>query len=344
MEIRNWSRKDSGTPIHGNRSRDCRPLLFGAMLCLTSASPSAAEEFNPGKAAQTVIRQIEKHHMSRPVIDDRVSKKWLDAFIIRLDPKRMYFLDADVREFQTFKNKLDDATRRGEFDFARRVRSRLQKRVDTAALWAKHFLIVKHGFSRDEEIELRYADFAVDAESLRERWRKRIKSELLAERLHGVDEEEARSLLRERYRRIAKQAREMGDVQLCDAYLNSLTDVIDPASAYYTPHSLDDFVGGLIARYSTGFALQQVNGDHRISYISPNFRDYHPAAELIGWNLLAVAKSDGTVYDVVEMPVAELSHLLCWGMGASEVIILELQHPTTLKRRSATALRVSSRR
>ena len=52
-------------------------------------------------------------HLTKPTINDEVSKKWCRNYLKALDPQKMYFEKADVEAFLTQDTKLDDFVREG---------------------------------------------------------------------------------------------------------------------------------------------------------------------------------------------------------------------------------------
>ena len=69
-----------------------------------------------------------------------MSARWLGVFLDRLDPKRMYFIEADEAEFRRDENRLGDLAKAGDFQFPRSVRQRYAKRVREAASYSAQSL------------------------------------------------------------------------------------------------------------------------------------------------------------------------------------------------------------
>src|SRR5690348_212659 len=71
--------------------------------------------------AKLVVQMIEREHISRHEVDDKVSGKLDDKFIKDLDPQKLYFYQRDIEDFNVSRSTLDDALRTGNIDFAYKV-------------------------------------------------------------------------------------------------------------------------------------------------------------------------------------------------------------------------------
>jgi carboxyl-terminal processing protease len=329
--------------------RTLAALVVAAPWALCSPQPSAGADepaFDPGAAMRAAVRVLEQGHIERKRLDDTLSARWLSEFLDRLDPKRMYFHERDAGEFRRFEAQLDDLAKRGDFGFPQAVRERYRQRVAEAALPAEEFLAAEHDFSLDEAYPLEFPGYAATSEELYERWRLRIKAELLIERRHGTDGTEAVEWLRARYRRIARQADEMTDERLCQIYLDSLATLYDPHCSYNSPTFLEWFDSTIrIRTYRLGLHVRQRAGELAIAYMPMGSYASPLSFGLIGWNLMAIRRIDGTILDLVEMHLEDYLTVVIsptGPLGTDAEVILELVQPTTGERMSLTRDRVLS--
>ncbi len=325
--------------------------LSGAALSLWLLAPvgsavAVEDAFDPCAAIRAAVAGLEKDHISHRPLDDELSRQWLQTFLDRLDPGRMYFRQSDVREFRRFEERLDDLAADGDFRFAQRVRKRYRQRTQEAATRAEELLAVEQDYSIDESLPLHYEDYAATGNALRERWRLQLKGELLIEKLHGRPLDEVQSQLAGRYRRIARQAREMNDERLCQIYLDSLASLYDAHTAYFSPTLLTSFSSWIrIRTYRPGLVFQPRAGRLTITSIDPSLRDRETERRLLTWQLLAVRRVDGTVLDVVEMHPDDFYDMIRWPTGPLESdteILLELFNPVTYERATVSWSRFGS--
>jgi len=322
--------------------------LAALLLCRIAASskcPAAEEESDPGMAVRAAAELLEEQHLTRKPLDDATSAEWLDAFLLRLDPRRMYFLREDYAEFSDFKTRLDDLARQGDFEFPRIVRTRYRQRVAEAAAQAEQLLAIEPDFGADDALPLSFQDYAGDRQELDERWRLRIKAQLLIEKLHEVDLADAAPLLRDRYRRIARQAAEMSDERLCQILLDALGSVYDPHSGFLSPTYISSFESTITLRtFHMGIRLQEHRGEYRIAWVNSSA---NAPASWLGWHLTAIVGADGSVHDLVEMhreDVYDMIRSALGPLGAVTDVTLELLNPVTFERKTVTWSRFVSKR
>ena len=125
----------------------------------------------------------------------------------------------------------------------------------------------------------------------------------------------------------------MSDKRLCDMYVDSLAKVCDPHSSYQL---LGAMVFEHIPSCSAGLRFREAHGRILLGEISSPLNEAEARA-VVGWELLAIRRSDGCVYDVVEMPLYEVIDAFQSIFGPlkkDERVILELLDPVTLQRRS----------
>ena len=130
-----------------------RPLVLIAVLALMAVivgaqAPVAQPEDQ--ETAKVVVDLLERGHMARPVINDKISVQWCDNFIKELDPGKYYFLKADVDEFKKEEKSLDDQIRDGNIDFAKKVFARFLERQDERYKTSLELLKEKRDFTVDE--------------------------------------------------------------------------------------------------------------------------------------------------------------------------------------------------
>lgn len=325
------------------------PLVVASFMLaqLPTAQIFAAEaSFSPAATIQRAVEILEEAHVSGQPLNDELSSKWFQAYFDRLDPRRMYFLQTDLAEFRPFEKSLDDVAKQGRFEFPKLVRQRYRIRVKQAATWAEEFLVHEQEYTKDEELPLGDPGFATDDNQLRERWRLRIKGELLIEKLHGVPLQEVTDRLRSRYCRIAQQAEDMTDELLCNIYLNALTASYDPHSSYLSPDTIRMFSESASRyHYSLGMTLERRRGRYLIGSILVPVSNPLLMEQIVGWELTAIRTADGVTIDLVELPSDELINMTHWAdgpLGGNEVVILELLHPVTLERQSLVWTRFKS--
>ncbi|TWT48324.1 carboxy terminal-processing peptidase [Botrimarina hoheduenensis] len=240
--------------LGGRRPLGGRSLLGGIAvaiaalaLCVAPVSPAAARPENPSaqdrQIALAVRLLMERRHLSRHPIDDEMSARCLDAFIETLDPWKLYFYQSDVDEFSRNRDRLDELFRRGDISFAHQVFTRYLSRVEERVATATQLVGAEHDFTIDETMvsDRDATNYPATPEEAFERWRKRIKFDLLVQLADEVDLEEAREKIGKRYDSVRKRWNQTTSDELLELYLTAMTAGFDPHSSYMSPSTLENF-------------------------------------------------------------------------------------------------------
>jgi carboxyl-terminal processing protease len=274
----------------------------------------AADLAGPSPYDRVVTRQItklmEQEHLTKHPLDDEISQRFMDQYLKALDPSKMYFLQADIDEFRQKRNDLDDLVKEGDTEFAFEVFDRYLQRVKERLVDIDELLAMDHDFTVDEEmvIDPDAATYAHDAAEARDKWRKRIKFDLLMQKEDKVEDKEARDKLTRRYRSRAKQWERFKREQVMEIYLTSLTTSFDPHTSYMGPHTLAEFeIDMSLKLEGIGALLQYEDGYTVVKEIVPG-----GPADLDGRikpkdTILGVGQGEGgEIEDVVEMNLTDV--------------------------------------
>lgn len=219
-----------------------------SLVLLPAASPTAearpsAPTVTERQIAKTVMFYLERQHLSRHAVDDEMSARCLDSLLKSLDPLKLFFMQSDVEEFSAQKNNLDDMLKKGDITAAYQIFDRFLQRVDERIVVALQQVDAPHDFTTDEEMirDRDAAKYATTLDEANEKWRMRVKYDLLREIVDKVEENEAKDKLRRRYGSIRKRWEGTNRDELLEIYLTSMTSSFDPHSSYMSPSTLENF-------------------------------------------------------------------------------------------------------
>jgi carboxyl-terminal processing protease len=215
-------------------------LAIGAAGAIAKPTqPSAADR----QITFAVATLMERTHLTGQMLDDTISERCLDTFVKELDPLKLFFYQSDIDEFKRRKTLLDDAFKRGDIRFAYEVFDRFLTRVDERVELAVEQLDKPHDFSVDEAMirDPEAATFAKSPEEAAEKWRQRVKFDLMKETTDDVPMDEAVKKLRKRYLSIRNSWQQTNNEELLERYLSAMTTGFDPHSSYMAPSTLDNF-------------------------------------------------------------------------------------------------------
>ncbi len=279
-------------------------------------SPAAGAKPGPNDRQITlaVRSYLEREHFTRHPIDDEIAHRWFDIFLEALDPMKVYFLQGDVDAFTQKRDSLDEFVKRGDVSFAYEVYNRFLERVDARLPLIEKLIATPQDFTKPESIvidrdDTKWAASEAEAEDL---WRKRIKYDLLVQKMEKTPPEEAKDKLIRRYRSFAKRMHQMTADELLETYLSSLTSSLDPHTSFMSPGTLENFeIGMRLQLDGIGASLKGEDGYTTVAELVPG-----GAADKDGRlqkkdRVVGVGQGgEGEIVDVVDMNLNEVVKLI----------------------------------
>lgn len=227
-------------------------IAFGLIVAVSVAffgyGPFAEAELKPTteldrRVARQVCNMLHQLHISQHEVDDKMSARLHGEFLKFFDPMKMFFLASDIAEFDKSRTLHDDNLAMGDLSFAFNVYNRFVERLAVRTQWALEFAKAEHDFSTDDEVILDRdaAQYAKSDEEAKERWRRRIKYEILTLIVNGETENDARERIQKRYRNLKIRWDQVDTAELEEMFLSSLANAYDPHSTYMGAPTLKNF-------------------------------------------------------------------------------------------------------
>jgi carboxyl-terminal processing protease len=311
------------------------------LVCLIVGTTLVAEPqvaLTAGDSAQVarlVAESIEANHISQAAIDDSISAKLIEEYIKQLDPQKLYFLAADVEGFRKYRNELDDLVKAGNLEFATLVFDAYLARLKVQIELAHRLIDAPHDFTVDESMPIDAKDipWAKTPEELDDRWRKRIKYDLLMTRLEKTpavaskappglvppkkpegpakNEEEGRTRLHKRYRTIYDTIRKTEYDEVVEMFLTALCTAFDPHSSYMSPRTRNEFQIAMgLSLEGIGAALKVEDGYTVVAQIVPGGAAATDGRLKVNDKIVAVGNNSADFVDVVEMKLSKVVDMI----------------------------------
>ncbi len=310
--------KSIGLSLYGPRRAVVVGMLAVVIGLTGLAAPVAAEPTGPTQSerhiALAVSSLLRREHLTKHAIDDEISQRCETIFLKMLDPWKLYFYQSDIDAFDKYKNDLDDMVKRGDVSFAYLVFKTFLARIDERVKMVEELLSSEHDFAADEEmsIDKEAMAWSKTPQEARERWRKRIKYDLLLLKADKTEGQAALDKLRQRYRSFAKRMHQTDNDELLEMFLTSFTSAFDPHTTYMSPASVENFeIAMKLELEGIGASLQSIDGYTVVNKIVPG-----GAADKDGRlkpedKIVAVGQDEqGESVDVVDMKLSEVVKLI----------------------------------
>jgi len=274
------------------------------------------------------VELLKRHHYSKPPLDDARSVIIYDSYIKLLDPARSYFTAADIAEFDKWKTQFDDFLKSGNLDpgftIYKRYLDRVKQRLDFA-LAELNKGVDKIDFNAKETllIDRKDAPWMKDQAELDDLWRKRVKDEVLRQKIAGKEPKQIQETLTKRYKNQLARLDQTRAEDIFQAYINTFAQSYDPHTNYLSPDNAENFdINMSLSLEGIGAVLQSDNDQVKIVRLVPagpaaKTKQVAPADKIIG-----VAQGNKEMVDVVGWRLDEVVKLIRGPKGS--VVRLEI--------------------
>ena len=279
-------------------------------------------------ASLNIVELLKRHHYSKPPLDDARSVIIYDSYIKLLDPSRSYFTAADIAEFDKWKTQFDDFLKSGNlepgFTIYKRYLDRVKQRLDYA-LGELNKGVDKIDFSVKEDllVDRKDAPWMKNQAELDELWRKRVKDEVLRQKISGKELKQVQETLIKRYKNQLARLDQTRAEDIFQAYINTFAQSYDPHTNYLSPDNAENFdINMSLSLEGIGAVLQSDNDQVKIVRLVPagpaaKTKQVAPADKIIG-----VAQGNKEMVDVVGWRLDEVVKLIRGPKGS--VVRLEI--------------------
>lgn len=295
-----------------------RATLLAAAFAFLCSSASAGEKVvltpEDGTTAKMVASMVSSRHINHPEIDDALSEKLMNRYIEIWDPQKLYFLQSDIADFSVEKTSLDDKILKGDVSFASTVFERFRLRMGDRASKIGLVIDAEHDFTVEEDMVKDPDDitWASDEAELDERWRKRIKFDLLMLKMDETDLVEARKRLHTRYHTNQVFLDQTEAHEVLELYLSSMTHCLDPHSSYMSPQTLADFeIDMKLKLEGIGARLKYEDGYTKVEEVIDGGAAHADGRLVKGDKIIGVSSDAVKDYvDVVEMKLTKVVEMI----------------------------------
>jgi carboxyl-terminal processing protease len=288
-------------------------LLLAMSVPMAWADPTGPTT-NDQQVAKVVTMLLRRQHLLRHPLDAEISQRALKSFLKTLDPWKLYFNQSDIDEFMKSKDDLSEQVKKGDLNFAYTVFKTYLKRVDERVQLTDELLAMKHDFTVDEEMvtDKDAAEYAKTPADAKEKWRKRIKYDLLMLKVEKTEGKEALDKLQKRYHSYSKRMHQTDNDELLEMYLTAMTTSLDPHTDYMSPFTLDNFEKSMSLKLEgIGAALQSVDGTTVVNKLIPGGAAEKDGRLKIEDQIVGVGQGENAeIVDTVDMKLTDVVKLI----------------------------------
>ncbi|TDU42931.1 carboxyl-terminal processing protease [Gelidibacter sediminis] len=165
--------------------RNYKILLLALMLAFASCSFTTKTFDDPDKdklLMQLITYVLGEGHFSPKDINDEFSEHVFKSYLDQIDPFKRYFYASDIKEFEAYRDKIDDQLKNHDLAFFNLTHQRLLQRIEESKAIYQDVLSNPFDFSVEEEINTEYKtlEYVKSKKEMRERWRTQLKFSTIA--------------------------------------------------------------------------------------------------------------------------------------------------------------------
>lgn len=307
-------------------------LMAGALFAADELAPTVRDR----SIAQNFSRILEVRHISQKKIDVGVSQRSFDLLMKSIDPMKIYFTQDDIDAFRAkYRNSYALMVKKGDLTPAFAIYNKFLERVDQRCALAQKILEEPLDFTVDEEIvrDKDLLEFPKTDEEILDRWRKRIKFEILSLEADKKDEEKKRAArekngeanqadeapdpwaneapverLRRRYVSFQKRMHQTSNDDILEIALVAVANDYDPHTTYFSPKSFEDFnIQMSLNLEGIGATLGWEDGYTQVKEIVKNSPAEKQGELKVSDRIIGVGQGDeGPLDDVVDMKLRDV--------------------------------------
>ena len=217
--------------------------MAGADATAESAAPALSPQPDQSSVDQAVAYVLTHYHYSREPLDPALSAKIFDEYLKELDGGHDYFIKADIDSFAGYRGGLAASIKKGDLSQAFTMYTLFRQRFDERMAFATGLLDKQPDLKSDETLTVGDSPeaWAADRQQLDERWRKRIKNEVIDLMLDGNDWPKTAKLLKRRYSTLAEGMAKISSDDVFNTYMNAYAKALDPHTEYFAPVEYQQF-------------------------------------------------------------------------------------------------------
>ena len=253
-------------------------------------------------------------HFTFRDVNDELSKRSLGLFIKALDPGKLYFLQSDIERFEAkYALTIDNSVLAANCEFIDDVFGTYSQRFAERQKGINAAITATHDFKIDEfmDVDQKSLPWAKSDEELTDRWRKRVKFQILGIRETITDKKKIQDKMNKRMALVRKRQKETSSDEVMGIFLNAFASALDPHSDYMGPDALEDFrINTRLSLEGIGAVLRSEDGFTTIQSMVTGGAASKSGLVKKNDKIIAVAQGKAAAVDVVDMDLRDVVKLI----------------------------------
>lgn len=230
-------------------------LLVLAAMFACKASPAnqpmkrvdGSNDLQPD-AQQSVVCQyiatiISEHNYKKVPLNDSLSEVVFKRYVKALDENHNYLLASDIKDFDKYKDVIDDDLKSGNLSDVFYMFNVYQKRYNDRIKYSlaqldKNFDFNGHDSFTFDRDSLPYYASEDEANKV---WTERVEYDLLNLKMANADLAKDKETLKKRYQSLLSQSNKLNNQDVFQIFMDAFTNAVDPHTNYFNPANAANF-------------------------------------------------------------------------------------------------------
>jgi carboxyl-terminal processing protease len=280
---------------------------------LVEGIPNIKPDEQQSLVCKEIVALIENYNYKKITLNDSISSVVLDKYIKALDPYRSYFLASDIKDFEQFRNTLDDSFRLGDLSAPFYIFNVYSKRYNETLDYAIAHIKDKYDFNQNDTyvFDREKMPWVASTSALNDIWKKRVKYELINLDIAGSTAAKNVETLTKRYQNLKSQSAKLNNQDVFQIIMDAFTETIDPHTNYFNPDNAEKFNEDMARSFEgIGARLRMENDVLKIDEIIAGGPAFKSKLLNAGDRIVAVAQATGDFEDItgwrIESAVAKI--------------------------------------
>lgn len=305
-------------------------------------------EFDAGRnrlIGYMLSQQLQRQHFSRKPFDKQMSKAAYALYLKQLDPRKQFLLAEDVRQLDTFAEKIDEELSDGRILLPDAGMALLNRRAGEVEKLVDQLLDA--GFDHDRidylQTDSEKINHPANAEELRDHWRRSLKLEVIDSYLEEIEQENKKreaakkplvqpenaeidkqlwtaavEKVRKKTHRFLDRLQQTERQEHYNRYFDTIAKSFDPHTSYMPPTSKEDFdihMRGTLE--GIGALLREDDGQIKVVNIIPGSPAEAQGQLQAEDAIVSVSEEKGEPVDISAMSIREAVALIRGPKGST---------------------------
>lgn len=298
---------------------DTLSTLFSSPIAVAADKDLEPPTQTDSQVSKIVSYLMQREHLSSRKLDDEIGERAMGLFLKNLDPSKVYFYQSDVDEFNMRKDQIDDMISDGKLGFAVEVFNRFLERIDERVQTIDELLADGFDFTIDEDMvtDPDMLEYPKNAEEARDRWRKRLKYNLLVLKSEETSNEEAIEKLTKRYHSFANRMKQFNTQEVVEMFVTAVTSSFDPHTTYFSERTYENFLIQMrLNLEGIGASLGSEDGVTVVKRIVPGGAAARDGRLKVEDSIVSVGQGEeGEMVDVLDMKLDDVVDMIRGNAG-----------------------------